>query len=57
MRLNPSPNEILEKLEQLRWLDHGHEIAVGITPYANLSVDVPKDLNKILEVLKDSRHI
>jgi len=56
VRLQPSPNELLERLEQLRWLDHGYSIAVGITPYANLSVDVPEDLNKIMEVLKESHH-
>jgi len=56
VQLKPSPNELLEKLEQLRWLDHGYRIAIGITPFANLSVDVPEDLNKILEVLKDSLH-
>ncbi|MCP4124246.1 MAG: 3-deoxy-manno-octulosonate cytidylyltransferase [Bacteroidetes bacterium] len=56
VQLKPSPNELLEKLEQLRWLDHGYRIAIGITPFPNLSVDVPDDLNKILEVLKDSLH-
>ena len=50
--LKPSPNEVLEKLEQLRWLDHGYRIKVGITEFPNLSVDVPEDLNKILAVLK-----
>lgn len=50
--LDPTPNEELERLEQLRWVDHGYRIAVALTPYPNFSVDVPGDIHKILEVLK-----
>lgn len=51
--LQPSPNELLERLEQLRWLDHGYEMAVGITAHHNLSVDVASDIDKILDYLRD----
>lgn len=51
VRLDPTPNEILEKLEQLRWVDHGYRIRIGITGFANYSVDVPDDINKILKEL------
>ena len=53
--LEPTPNEVLEKLEQLRWVDHGYEIKVGISPYTNPAVDVPEDINKILDLLKVNR--
>jgi 3-deoxy-manno-octulosonate cytidylyltransferase (CMP-KDO synthetase) len=55
--LQPTPNELLEKLEQLRWLDHGYRIATGVTREANYSVDVPEDIDKILAVLKVNREI
>lgn len=54
-RLNATELETTEQLEQLRWLDHGYPIRVGITTYKPLGVDVPEDLeraNKILARLK-----
>lgn len=51
VQLQPTPNEVFEKLEQLRWLDHGYQIQVGITIHQNYSVDVPDDVIKILKVL------
>ncbi len=51
VKLNPTPNETLERLEQLRWLDHGYKIKVGITNHQNYSVDVPNDIDKILNVI------
>jgi 3-deoxy-manno-octulosonate cytidylyltransferase (CMP-KDO synthetase) len=52
--LQPTPNELLERLEQLRWVDHGYKIAVGLTSLPNYSVDVPEDIHKIIDVLKVS---
>jgi 3-deoxy-manno-octulosonate cytidylyltransferase (CMP-KDO synthetase) len=45
--LSPSKNEIKECLEQLRWLDNGYKIKVGITTFESLSVDTPEDIIKI----------
>ena len=45
--LPPSENEIKERLEQLRWLDNGYKIKVGITTFESLSVDAPEDIIKI----------
>lgn len=56
VKLQPSPNERLERLEQLRWLDHGYRIRVGVTAHRNLSVDVPEDVHKILTSMKDNLH-
>ena len=46
-KLPPSDNEIKERLEQLRWLDNKYLIKVGITTHEGISVDNPKDIEKI----------
>ena len=46
-KLPPSDNEIKERLEQLRWLDNKYLIKVEITTHEGLSVDTPKDIEKI----------
>ena len=45
--LEQSENEKRERLEQLRWLDNGYKIKVGITTFEALSVDTPEDIEKI----------
>tara|TARA_B110000093_G_scaffold104743_1_gene112606 strand:- start:9 stop:722 length:714 start_codon:yes stop_codon:yes gene_type:complete len=45
--LPPSDNEIKKGLEQLRWLDNKYLIKVGITTHEGISVDTPKDIEKI----------
>ena len=44
-----------EKLEQLRALGHGHRISVVITEHESFGVDIPGDLSKILNRLKERR--
>ena len=45
--LAQSENEKKYRLEQLRWLDNGCEIKVGITTFESMSVDTPEDIIKI----------
>lgn len=42
-KLPPTPNEIREKLEQLRFLENGYAIAVGVVPRAAVGIDTPQD--------------
>lgn len=50
--LLPTQNELALHLEQLRWLDHQYTIKVGYTTEESISVDVPEDIQKVLELLQ-----
>ena len=50
--LHPTENERRERLEQLRWLDNGWSIRVGITRLETPSVDTPEDIRAIEAQLK-----
>ncbi|MES5135905.1 3-deoxy-manno-octulosonate cytidylyltransferase [Prevotella amnii] len=45
-KLQQSPLEIAESLEQLRWLQNGYKIKVGITDIETIGIDTPEDLQK-----------
>lgn len=47
--LPPSPLESAEKLEQLRVLDAGYPIAVGIVEEASIGIDTPEDYRRFVE--------
>lgn len=44
----PSPLEEIEKLEQLRVLENGYEIAVELVPHAAAGVDTPADYERFV---------
>ena len=45
--VHPTALEKAERLEQLRWLEHGWRISVGRTLHATHAIDTPEDLNRI----------
>ena len=47
VKLAPGKLERQERLEQLRWLENGYEIGVGITEYESFGIDTPEDLLRI----------
>lgn len=54
-QLKQSSLEIAESLEQLRWLQNGYKIKVGITEIETIGIDTPKDLQKAEEFLNKNR--
>jgi 3-deoxy-manno-octulosonate cytidylyltransferase (CMP-KDO synthetase) len=51
-RLPQSSLEKAESLEQLRWLENGYRIRVGITNVETVGIDTPEDLRRAEEFLK-----
>jgi len=52
--LHPTCLEKTEKLEQLRILENGGTIGVGITGTRTIGVDVPEDLEQLKVFLQNS---
>ena len=47
--LPQSPMEKAESLEQLRWLENGYKIKVGVTDIETIGIDTPDDLERARE--------
>ncbi len=50
--LLPSSLEQAESLEQLRWLENGFQIGVGVSHIETIGIDTPADLERAEEFLK-----
>ena len=57
VRLQQSPLELCESLEQLRWLENGYEIQVKETAVANIGIDTPADMALAEQYLTKERNI
>jgi 3-deoxy-manno-octulosonate cytidylyltransferase (CMP-KDO synthetase) len=51
-----SPLEAAEKLEQLRALENGVQIAVVTVDYDSVGVDVPEDIKRVEKILTTDKH-
>jgi len=51
-QLPQSPLELEERLEQLRWLENGYCIRVGVTDIETIGIDTPEDLERAIEWYK-----
>jgi 3-deoxy-manno-octulosonate cytidylyltransferase (CMP-KDO synthetase) len=50
---NESTLEKAEKLEQLRFLEHGEKISVGITVFDSIPIDTQADVERVLTILRN----
>ena len=53
--LPPSTLETAESLEQLRWLENGYKIGVGISDVETIGIDTPEDLERAEAFLRGLR--
>lgn len=53
--LAQTPLEKAESLEQLRWLENGYKIGVGITHIETIGIDTPEDLQRAELFLKEQK--
>lgn len=50
--LLPQSNlELAESLEQLRWIENGYKIKVGLTDIETIGIDTPEDMEKAIQLL------
>ena len=54
-QLPQSSLELAESLEQLRWLQNGYKIKVGITNAETVGIDTPEDLERAEQFLQEKR--
>ncbi|MGN0974772.1 MAG: 3-deoxy-manno-octulosonate cytidylyltransferase [Gemmiger sp.] len=54
-----TPKSILERAEEndmMRFVENGHKVHAIVSPYKTVSVDTPKDLTLVSEILKEKQH-
>lgn len=57
-KISQLPQSTLEKaeaLEQLRWIENGYRIKVGITEHETIGIDTPADMQKALAFLQNKK--
>lgn len=49
-KIEQSPMELSEKLEQLRWLENGYSIGVAKSHHSSFGIDTPEDLERAIQM-------
>lgn len=53
IQLRPTPLEIIESIDMLRFLEHGYKVKMVQTEYETYSVDTEDDLRKVEKIMKN----
>ena len=51
-KLLPSSLELVESLEQLRWLENGFKVKCVVTTFDSHCIDTPEDIEKVIRLMK-----
>jgi 3-deoxy-manno-octulosonate cytidylyltransferase (CMP-KDO synthetase) len=52
IRLPPTPLEVAESIDMLRFIEHGHKVKMVPTEYITHAVDTPEDLKRVEKLLQ-----
>ncbi len=52
IRLPPTPLELAESIDMLRFIEHGHKVKMVPTEYVTHAVDTPEDLKRVEKLLQ-----
>ncbi len=52
IQLPPTPLEVAESIDMLRFIEHGHKVKMVQTEYASHAVDTPDDLKRVEKLLE-----
>lgn len=52
-RLEPTPLEVAESVDMMRFLEHGYDVKLVESPFPTHAVDTPDDLRRVEELLRN----
>ena len=52
-RLPPTPGELAEAIDMLRFIEHGYPVRMIETNYVTHAVDTPEDLKRVTTLMDD----
>ena len=53
--LKSTPLEIIESIDMMRLIENGRKVKIVLTENETYSIDVPEDVNKVIEVMKTDK--
>lgn len=51
-RLDPTPLELAESIDMMRFLEHGYKVRMVESEFATFAVDTPQDLERVTELMR-----
>ena len=53
--LKSTPLEIIESIDMMRLIENGRKVKIVLTENDTYSIDVPEDVNKVIQVMKTDK--